>query len=117
MATGMQIDNKNLPAPMDAGGTYRFEYEKLGRSGMGLDIDAATATVTWQWPMMTLADFTWWNTTLLGGQRSAQFSQAKLFNQLQVLTTFTACVVHRPTYQEIRSGAYYDVAVEITNIS
>ena len=117
MATGMQINNINLPAPMDAGGTYRFEYEILGRTGMGLDIQAQTATVTWTWPVMTKADYTWWAVTLLGGQQSAQFGQAKFFNHLQVLSTFTGCIVHRPTYREIRGGLYYEVQVVITYIN
>ncbi len=117
MTTGMQLNNLDIPSPMDGEGTYRFEYDVIGRNGMGLDVEATTATVTWKWPSLKKTDFSWWTTTLLGGSRSVEFSQAKLFNHLQTLRTFTQCIVHRPTYEEIRSGAYYGVQVVITYIN
>lgn len=112
----MEINHIAIPSPMDGKGEYRFEREILGRNGVGIDVEAPTATVTWRWPEMNKTDFTWWYTSLLSGLPAYAFSHAKLFDHVQALVTYSYCIVHRPTYERIVAGAYVGVVVEISHI-
>lgn len=116
MATGMQINNIAILDPMDAKGEYFFDTPIVGSNGRGLSTPAPYSVLTWHFDSLTAAEYAWWFTTLLSGAASAEFSQCKLFNQVGALTTYTHCVVRRPTYGEFRDGLMYDVTVVIDRI-
>jgi len=111
----MQINSTNIPATMDERGTYRWQAEIQGRNGLGIDVESNLGTVTWTWGELSKTEYAWWTTTLLGGVAAVAFNQAKLFDHTQTLRTLNYCIVHRPTYGQIRAGAYVDVTVEITH--
>lgn len=114
MATGMQINNIAIQSPMDEDGEYAFDPgEVLGDNGRGASITAPYATLTWRFEFLTPAQMAWWCTTLLGGAASAEFTQCKLFNHLGALTTYSHCLVRRPTYERFRDGLLYGVTVVI----
>lgn len=119
MTTGMQINSTALPAPMDErGDVYLFQPPPtVARNGAGLAVTAGVSRLTWRWASMSAADFAWWTTTLLGGAASVEFTQAKFMNHLQTLTTYTHCIVHRPTFETVRNGLYINVTVEIEQIT
>ncbi len=113
-ATGMQINSTAIPNPMDERGSYHFEPPAVvGKNGQGLAVTAGASKLTWQWPVLSKADFTWWVTTLLGGAASAEYTQCKFFDHTQTLTTYTHCIVYKPTYSRIQDGLFWDVDVLI----
>ena len=113
MATGMQINSTAIPSPMDERGVYVFAVPVLSRNGRGAAIAAPYATLTWQFDYLTLTELAWWVTTLLGGALSGEYTQAKFFNHLGALTTYTHCIVQRPTYSRFQDGLAWDVTVQI----
>jgi len=116
-ATGMQINSTAIPNPMDERGSYHFEPPAvIGKNGQGLAVTAGASKLTWQWPTLSKADFTWWTTTLLSGAASAEYTQCKFFDHTLTLTTYTHCIVNRPTYERIAGGAYVNVTIEIEGI-
>ena len=118
MATGMQINSTAIPAPMDERGIYKFSPPAIvGRNGAGAAVTAGYSSLSWQWPFLKQTDFAWWITTILAGAASAEFSQCKLINHLQTLTTYTHCIVYRPDYERIENGLYYNVTLTIEAIS
>lgn len=118
MATGMQINSIAIPSPMDERGSYKFSPPAVvARNGAGLAVTAGTRSLSWQWPYMARTDFVWWTTTLLAGAASAEFTQCKLINDQQTLTTYTHCIVHRPDYERIENGLYYNVTLTIEAIT
>lgn len=118
MATGMKINNIAIPSPMDERGAYQYAAPAVvGRNGRGEDIQAPTATLTWQWPYLSLSDYTYWRTTILAGAASATFTtNTLLFDDLQALKTITQCIVHRPTYERLEGGNYINVQLLIDQI-
>lgn len=113
MATGMQINNTAIPDPMDARGAYAFSQPAIGRNGRGAAVVAPYSVLTWTFDYLTPAEYAWWATTLLGGAASAEYTQAKLFNALGALTTYTHCVVMRPSYARYQDGLMHEVTVTI----
>lgn len=115
MATGMQINSTAIPSPMDERGVYSFAVPVLTRNGRGAAIAAPYATLTWQFDYLALdtTGLAWWVTTLLSGALSAEYTQAKFFNHLGVLTTYTHCIVQRPIYARLQDGLAWDVTVQI----
>ncbi len=66
---------------------------------------------------MTLAEYTYWRTTVLAGAASAAFTaNTLLVDDLQVLKTVTQCTVYRPTYERIEGGNYLNVQLVIDQI-
>lgn len=117
MATGMQINSTAIQAPMDEAGSYTFDPgAPIIVNGRGLAVTTPYATVRWQFETLTPAQMAWWCTTLLNGAASVEFNQCKLFNHLGSLTTYSHCVVTRPTYERFQDGLLYGVQVTIDRI-
>lgn len=113
MATGMQINSIAILAPMDERGSYRFDQEILGRNGRAAAVPAPYATVTWDFDYLTKDEYAWWYSTLLSGQPSQEYTQCKFFNAVGTLTTYSHCVVLRPTYERFQDGLLWGVRVVI----
>ncbi len=114
MASGMQINNSAIPSPMDERGAYKFNPPAiLGRNGRGTAIAAPFASIEWKFPFLTVTDMAYWITTLLAGAASAEFTQAKFFNNAGTLTTYSHCTVLRPTFDQFVSGVFENVTVQI----
>src|SRR5687768_15688534 len=112
-----QINSITIPTSMDNRGVYVARApEIVGVDGEGVPIQAGYSTLTWTYDIMTIAEYTWWTTTLLGGAPGARFTTAQLYNHAAVLTTYTNIVVKRPTFGGIDSGLYHDVVIEITQL-
>lgn len=120
MASVLQVNNNYIlstsPYYMGEGGTYIPKPPAVVRqNGLGWDVVAGYASVEWSWEWLTVADITWWYTIMLG-QPSFQFSQAKLYNHIGVLTTYTNCVVHMPTFEKIVGDTYFNVKLVIDQL-
>jgi hypothetical protein len=112
-----KLNNITIPDSIANRGQYRYEPpETLGENGRGEAVAAPYARVVWKFNHMTLSDYTWWRTTLLGGAASLTCSSnTQLVNDLQAAVNCT-CVVHRPTYERIQNGLYMNVEVRIERI-
>jgi hypothetical protein len=112
-----QINGNIMPEPMASRGRYLWlPPEIIGTNGRGLAITAPFSTLTWQWNLLTLADYNWWITTVLAGAASLSCTTGTiLVNHLQQRVA-VSCVVMRPTYGRIISGAYEDVELQINRI-
>lgn len=115
MATGMQINNVAIPSPMDERGLYYFDRAAISKNGRGAATYAPYSTLQWQWDYLTLdsSNFAWWVTTLLGGAASAEYTQAKFFNKVGTLTTYSHCIVYAPTYERLQDGLAWNVQLTI----
>ena len=113
----MKLNNITIPDSIADRGSYVWQPpEVIAVSGAGAAVTAPYASVTWAWQYMTLADYTWWRTTLLAGAASlACTSNTQLVDDLQVLRTIT-CIVTRPSSERISSGLYENVEVRIERI-
>lgn len=117
MASGMKIGGTAILAPMDEEGSYYFDPgQVIARNGAGAAIVAPYASILWRFDFLTLAKLQWWTTTLLAGAAYKEYTSAELFNNAGVLTTFTHCVVLRPTYSRFQDGLAWDVSVVIDQI-
>lgn len=100
------------------GDNYQFHRPaKLGEDGEGNAIVAPYASVTWTFDRLTHSQYTWWRTTLLGGNLSVKFATCELYNDLRALVTYTGgCVVYAPPAAKMTNGLYRDVVIEIKYI-
>ena len=113
----MHLGGTDIPASIEnGGGAYLIDCPRLGKNGDGEAIVGGYYTVTWTFPQMSLADFTWICSTLLGGAASVTYTSAQLFNKLGVLTTYTNAVAHEPTWGKARGGLVEDVTWIIDRI-
>lgn len=112
-----KLNNITIPDSIANRGRYVWQRpEIIGINGQHTAVTAPYARVVWQWSHMTLADYTWWRTTLLAGAASLTCSaNSQLVDDLQVLKSIT-CVVLQPSYERIQNGLYMDVEVRIERI-
>ena len=114
-----EIQSVSIPLPMaERGSTYLFEpRQTIGRNGAGAAVTLPYARLTWKWQTMSAADFAFWYTTAAAGAASRVITQAKLYNHLQTLQTFTAGIVYAPTYETMKNGEYINVTVTIESLA
>lgn len=111
------INGVTIPATIDNHGSYKYTpAEIVGKNGLGELVVAGFASITWTFPYMTFSDFDWWRVTLLTNLRYRRFTAAQLWDDGRTLTSFTNCIVNRPTYEKISSGAYTNVTVLIEQL-
>lgn len=112
-----QINGNIMPEPMASRGRYVWRPPDIvGTNGRGAAVTAPFATVTWRWSWLTLADYTWWITTVLAGGASLECTTGTiLVNHLQEAVA-VSCVVLRPVYDHISGGLYKDVELTINRI-
>jgi len=113
----LQVNHTTVPsaAPyyMGTGGRILPKPPAVVRqNGLGWDVPAGYASLEWSWDKLTITDYLWWNTVLLG-QASQQFSHAYLYDFQFNLTTYSNCVVHRPTYEYVDGDTVYNVKLTI----
>ena len=113
----MHLGGTTIPDSIGKSGRYLISKEVLRYNGSGEAVTAKYLTLTWTFPMMTIVDFTWIATTLLGGAYSVAYTSASLTNDLGVATTYTSAVAYRPTYGAATGGWLTDVTWEIKRIS
>jgi hypothetical protein len=113
MATGMQINSIAIDQPMDESGTYHFARPVIGTNGRGAAILAPYATLTWRWDYLTPTQMNWWINGILLAAASQEYTQAKFFNEVGVLTTYAHCIVYKPTYARFQDGLLWEVEVII----
>ncbi len=94
-----QINSVTIPAAIADVGIYLPRPpQEIRRAANGVAIAEPYSSVEWTWELMTIANYTWWVTTLLGGAISAEYSTAQLHNYLGVLTTYAHIIVNRPSH-------------------
>lgn len=111
----LQINHTIIPsaAPyqMGIGGTFIAKpAATLRQNGLGIDVVAGYASVNWTWDYLSISDYLWWNTILLG-QASFQYSHALLWDHASNLIAYSNIVVHRPTFGHVKGDVYYEVAI------
>lgn len=114
----MVIGGNSMPASIEnysAG--YRFNpFPKLREDGQGNQIAIGYPEIIWTFEELTSSEFAWWATTVCAGLPSKLFTSAQLYNQLDVLTTYTNCIVYCPTYEGREFGRYLGVTVRIIQL-
>lgn len=123
--TGIRINLSGtltaLPSTMDGRGTYVFEPPQIVRkNGIGEAVTSGFSKLTWKWKSLTQTQWNFINTTVLGGAASKTITGAnaiKLYNHMNVLTTYTNCVIQRPTFENVAWGRYINVSWEIEQIA
>lgn len=97
-------------------GRYIYDKEVLRYNGDGEAVVAGYATITWTFPSLTMAEYTWIRDTLLGGNPSVKFTSASLKDDRGTDTTFTNAVAYRPTYEYASNGYVESVIWDIKRI-
>jgi hypothetical protein len=111
------INGTNIPTNINGRGHYQFTPPAvLARNGQGGVIVAEYSTIVWSFPKLSVADFTWWYTTMLGGAPSLIITSASLYNALGALTTYTAGVLLRPTWEGVTGYYYLNVTINIEDL-
>lgn len=113
MATGMQINSIAIDSPMDEKGSYHFHRPIISRNGRGHAVLAPYSTLEWHFDYLTAAQWAWWVSGILLSQPYQEYTQCELFNEVGTLTTYTHCIVYKPTYSRIQDGLFWDVDVLI----
>lgn len=116
----VQIASNAMPTAMaDRGILYDWQRPKIvGRNGRGRVVTAGYHALHWGWAYLTDAEWDWWVTTILAGNRDALITTGttQLYNDNKTLTTITSCIVHRPVHETIRNGVHFNVRLLIDQI-
>lgn len=105
----MHLGGTTIPSTIDGRGRYLWRKEVLRSNGDGEAVVSGYATITWTFPFMTMTDYTWIATTLMGGAYSVKYTSAQLKNDLGALITYTNAVSLRPTYEFASNGVVESV--------
>lgn len=115
----IQIGGITVPGSMASRGeVYQFSPPRVvRRNGEGVGVTAGAASLAWRWARLSQTEYDWWYQTVLSGLASKAISGAtRLYNERNVETAFTWCVVHRPVVETVTGGEYLGVTLEITEI-
>lgn len=113
----VQLQNIAIPITIANTGKYKFTpFSEVRRNGEGTVIATGTARVDWTFSVMSQADFDWFHQTILNGNPSLRTVTNRLYNERQVETAYSTCVVLQPTYEYYSGGNYWNVVVVIDNI-
>lgn len=113
----MHLGGTTIPTSIEqSGGKYNMVRPQLRKNGDGEAVTANYSTLTWTFQQMSLSDFTWICSTLLGGAASVLYTSAQLYNKLGVLTTYTNAVAYEPTYDAAHGGYVENVTWIIDRI-
>lgn len=112
------INGTNIPTNINGRGRYLFNPpEILARNGQGAVVESDYASITWTFTLLSVADFTWWYTTLMAGAPSLIITSASLYNILGALTSYTHGVLLRPTFDYVNGYYYNNVVIKIEDLS
>ena len=110
------IDSTAVPASLQRAKGYTFHPQPVAATnGTGLPVRAGMQKIVWEFGHMTPTEWSWWATTILAGARQKAIT-AELWDDDWDAVSFTAGILHKPTYESRRGGLYYGVTVEITNL-
>jgi len=114
-----QINSVTIPVAIADAGIYLPKPpQEIRRAANGVAIAEPYSSIEWTWELMTLANYTWWVTTLLSGAAAAEFTTAQLYNHLAVLTTYTHIIVNRPSHGGfIHSALVQNVTIKLEQLS
>lgn len=105
------------PSPMGESGRYLFEYKPTLRiNGAGNAVQSAYSQAVWTWNYMRYDDYIWWVETLLQHARTKVFVTGTTIENDRRALDVVSLVVHRPTFDYVSGGYYYNVKVEYKNI-
>lgn len=109
----VKINNIAIPSTMNARALdYKFEFPVIAKNGAGDAIQSTGAVIQWTWSYLTLSEYQWWKTTLLGEAMSKAFSSnITLYNDEQAEQNFSYVIVNRPTYGKLEAGLFRDVTL------
>jgi hypothetical protein len=110
------VTEYTTPSPMGTRGKWTFEYLPiLAKNGRGEAVTASYSRATWEWDYMSIDDFDWWCTTLLGGAASKVFDggDSSMVNHIGEPTFVSYCVVYRPTHGPAVGARFTNVRLEI----
>jgi hypothetical protein len=95
---------------------HTYNPGRIVYNGQGVQVTGGLPSITLSFGWMNATEWTWWVTTILGGARSKLCStgNTKLYDDDLILTTYSSCVVHKPTFQRYENGLRRDVEVRIT---
>lgn len=97
---------------------YAFvRFPVTEKNGLGLAVSSGYATITLNYPYLSLAGMQYWATTICTGLASKAHTVASLYNDLSVLTAYTNLVVFYPTYEAIEGVYYRGVVVKIEQVT
>lgn len=114
--TTPSINGTSVPASLQRAKGYTFQPQPIAATrGDGLPVRAGAQKITWKFDHMTATEWAWWKTTILAGARQAAIT-CELWDDDMSAQSFTAAILHKPTYESYRGGIYYGVTVEITNL-
>lgn len=113
----MHINNITIPTSMDSRGGYVFNPPRiLGYNGLRQPILQQGSTLIWTYDELDDTEWSWWVTTLLNGNRSAEFGAAQLYNDNRALANFTHCIVYKPVREKFLKGKHANVTITIADI-
>lgn len=95
----MHLGGTTIPTTIDGHGRYLWKKEVLRYNGDGEAVVSGYATITWSFPFMTMADYSWIASTLMSGAYSVKYTTALLTSDLGLATVYTNAVAYRPTYE------------------
>jgi len=116
------INNSSVPSTLTDRGDYSFpKAERLRTNGQGLAVVSPVRTLTWTFNYMTQTELAFWNTTVLSGADSLVCTGTNTFKDMHAATpgantTFSSCVVDKPSVGSVVGGLYRDVTITIRNI-
>lgn len=107
------------PSPMGDRGRYHYlRKPPIRQNGRGDVIVSDYDIATWQWDWMLREDYLWWIMTLLNGANSLRCTgNTQVYTHtMDLTTTITQLIVHRPTYAYHSNGIYENVEVKFSHI-
>ena len=104
------------PTPMGDTGDYNFEYlPQIAKNGRGDAVTAQHSRLTWAWKRMSVSDYNWWCTTLLGGAALEVFDRGGtgVIKHLGMPTYCNSWVGLRATHGPAVGAYFTNVQLEV----
>lgn len=115
MTLQCSINGEDFPGTLNNRGVYQFIEPEQRIAGDGTSINAGGHSVIWRWSYISMSEWSWLMTQLLGGSRSLAITSASLYinNTLQSLGTFNSGIVYMPDSRTFRHENYSLREVEL----
>lgn len=105
-----------MSSSLETRAQHTYNAGRVIYNGQGLQQTGGLPSITLSFNWLSAAEWTWFATTILNGERSRVLDtfDTKLYNDDFVLTTYSSCVIHKPTFEEYKNGYRRNVEVRIT---
>jgi len=113
----MSLGGTSLSSSIEERGRYRYEKPILRYNGDGEAVTAGYAKITWTFPFLVAADYTWIRDTLLGGAFSVTYSSGSLLDDKGAAISITNAVAYRPTYEYAANAVFENVTWTIDRVA